>query len=669
MRLDALNQYEIMDSPPESQFDDIANLASIICRTPIATVTFLDDRRQWFKARVGMDASETPIEHAFCAHAIRQPGELLVVPDATADLRFRSNPFVIDSPKIRFYAGAPVVNEAGVAIGTVCAIDCAPRRLRVHQRAALTALARQAMTLLQGRLVRHRSEILERSESYFRHLTEYALDLITILDPDGTIRFESRSIERELGHIPEHYRGRNAFEFVHPDDLPLVMNAFLEAVRHNGNTPVIRFRFRHKDGTYRVLEGSGNNLIEDPAVRGIVFNSRDVTERLQLQEDIERSRVEKEETIGILTGGVAHDFNNILTSIQGHAELTAARVSPGSAEARYLSDIQAAAARAAGLTRQLLAFSHRVILQPRAVDIDLWLRGIEATLKSHVGAAVEVRIVTDSGAHVYIDPDQFEQVVVQIVTNASEAMPNGGCITIETASVIIDATGGDGGSNRGDGPWARLTISDQGGGIAENTLDHIFDPYFTTKTAGAHSGLGLSMCRGIVEQSGGRITARNRPGGGAAFDICLNVVEAVETRVPPLALPEWRCPGVATILFVDDEPLLREIGQITLSEAGYNVVVAEDGHSALERLSELGGAPLDVLVTDVLMPGMTGVQLAEEICRRSPRTRVLLCSGYTRDTIAFTDGLPPGVAFQPKPYSLAALLDKVGELLGSPMAA
>jgi PAS domain S-box-containing protein len=673
-RLEALSHYDLLDTARDAEFDDLAVRASQVCDTPMATVTLLDEHRQWYKSSVGVDVQETPIEHAFCARAIEDAENVMVVPNALRDERFRNNPLVTAKLGVRFYAGAPLVTPEGVPVGTICSFDRRPRRFSRVKREALRGLASETMALMER--IRWRKALeaerkisadLRVSEAYFRHLTEFSLDLISILEADGTIRFESRSIERELGHDPLHYRGRNAFEFVHPEDCPAVMTAFQEALARHGNTPTIRFRFLHADGTYRLLEGSGNNLLDDPVVHGIVFNSRDVTQRVRLQEAVECSRAEKEDMIARLTGGVAHDFNNILTAVQGLAELTEMRVPIGSPEAGYLADIQLATKRAAELTRQMLAFSRRVVLQPRVIELGEWLHALEPRLAQVLGPAVDLTVVAPGQLRLWQDPAQFEQVLLQLAANAREAMPNGGHFTLEASPVLLSghecpAHIRDGGAN-----YVRLSVIDQGSGMGEDTLARIFEPFFTTKTQGQHPGLGLCMCRGIVEQSGGNLTVQSHPGRGTIFHILLPSAGAIDEEIPP-NVPAEACVDIPTILFVDDEPMLREIGETILLEAGYRVLVAEDGPDALVRLGELGGTRLDLLVTDVIMPGMTGVQLAQEISRLRPGTRVLLCSGYTRDALAQAGGVPPGVAFLPKPYTLTVLLDKVSELLSAKVA-
>lgn len=673
-RLDALDYYGAMIADVDGQFEEIVRRAASACTRPIAAVTFLDARRQWFKAKVGFSFSETPIEHSFCAHVIRQPAAMIVVPDATKDDRFCRYPFV-ESGLLRFYAGAPIITPEGVAIGTIFVGDEECGSLSDLERELLHGFAREAMAQLEANRWRTafndeqtQFASLQTSEAYFRHLTEHALDLITILDVDGTIRFESRSIEGELGYPPEYYRGRNAFDFIHPDDREGVMSAFLRALATNDNTPVLRFRFQHRDGGYRILEGTGKNLLNDPLVRGIVFNSRDVTERVRLQDEVERERLQKEESMARLTGGVAHDFNNILTAIQGMAELAAARVPKGSSEAGFLDEIQTASRRAAALTQQLLAFSRRVVLQPRSIELQSWLSSLDARLRSNLGPGVPIRIDVEPGLSVWQDPAQLEQVLLQLAANAREAMPHGGCFCIKGTRVSLDEDMRPPHEDAEAETYVHLTVSDEGCGMDEALLGRIFDPFFTTRPE-KHPGMGLSMCRGIVEQSGGHLRVESCPGQGTAFHLYLPARDAVEEPTPT-APPAVSTPsGVPTILFVDDEPMLREIGETILMEGGYRVIVAEDGQDALVRLAELGSEPLDLLVSDVVMPGMTGVELAAEIGRLRPGARILLCSGYTRDALAASGGLPAGIAFLPKPYTLATLLGKVEELLAAPQPA
>jgi CheY-like chemotaxis protein len=357
----------------------------------------------------------------------------------------------------------------------------------------------------------------------------------------------------------------------------------------------------------------------------------------------------------------------MLTAVQGLAELAERGVPAGSDEAGCLADIQVAVRRGANLTAQLLAFSRRAVLQPRAIELSEWLRAFKPRLEGVLGPRVGFTLESRSHLRVWEDPVQFEKVLVQLATNAREAMPLGGHLTIEAFPTTLGAHECPADGREGLVRYVKLSVADNGIGMSAETMARIFDPFFTTKTDCHHPGLGLSMCRGIIEQSGGHITVRSLEGHGSVFYLFLPAAEAEEKKVvqpPPAAVARAPRTGKPTVLFVDDETPLREIGGATLRYSGFEVIVAEDGPSALARLADLGDAPLDLLVTDVIMPGMTGVQLAEEVMRRRPGTPVLLCSGYTRDALAHSGGLPEGMAFLQKPYTLSDLLNCMRQCLG-----
>jgi len=531
---------------------------------------------------------------------------------------------------------------------------------RTRSRADRAAAARGAELLL--------AELLQarQSEAYFRALTENALDLITILEADGTIRFESRSIETELGYAPEHYRGRNAFEFVHPEDLPVVAQAFQQAVATAGNTPVISFRFLHRDGSYRILEGRGNNLLADPAVHGIVFNSRDVTEQRRLSARIEEARKDKEEVIAQLTGGVAHDFNNVLTAILGFAELTAREVPSCSTAARHLSEIAEAGKRAAQLTQQLLAFSRKQVLQPRVVHFDKVLTKLAPRLRTELGAGIQLVMpsVRDISP-LRIDVEQIERVLLLLAENARDAMPAGGRLSVSCLELLLTEEELAPGSEERAGTYLQVSVADNGCGMDATTLTHIFEPFFTTKPLGKGPGLGLSTCQGIIRQSGGHLTVFSEKGRGTTVNIYLPTADgALETLPPPVCEPPPEATG--TILLVDDEPMLREIGETILTGLGFHVLVAENGKDALRQIAERPNLHIDLLLTDVVMPEMDGAELATEFQRISPGSKVLFCSGYTRDALSDRGSLSSTESFLQKPYTLEGLRRKVCAALGLP---
>jgi two-component system, cell cycle sensor histidine kinase and response regulator CckA len=505
---------------------------------------------------------------------------------------------------------------------------------------------------------------LRRSETYFRRLTESALDLITILGPDGVIRYESSSIEQVLGYKPEEYTGKNAFSFVHPEDLPRVSNAFMEALARKGNTPLLSFRFRHRDGSYRVLEGVGNNLLADPVVAAIVFNSRDVTERKRLEEQF--LQAQKVQAIGQLAAGVAHDFNNILTAILGYSDMLLMMQKPNDPQQPHAAGIKQAAIRAAALTRQLLAFGRKQVLQPVVLDLNSSIAEMDKMLRRLLGADVTlVTLPHQELGRVKADPGQIEQVILNLAVNARDAMPRGGKLTLETANVTLDAHYAGQRPEVHPGDYVMLAVSDNGTGMTPEVKARLFEPFFTTKESGKGTGLGLATCHGIIKQSGGHIAVYSELGAGTTFKVYLPRV-AAELPAATLAGASDDLPrGIETILLVDDEPMVRELGASMLGKLGYTVLTASNGRQALNLIHADRARQIHLLVTDVVMPEMGGRDLADFMRSISPDTKVIFCSGYTEDAASLQGSTGTSVTFLPKPYALATLARKVRSLLDS----
>jgi hypothetical protein len=502
-------------------------------------------------------------------------------------------------------------------------------------------------------LERQRSRLdIRRSEAYYRRLAEESLDLVTILDAKGDIRFESRSHGVELGWDPEELVGRSAFQFVHPDDLQAVIGAFTESLRTEGPTPLISFRFRHKDGSYRVLEGRGNNLLSDPAIAGIVFASRDITERIRLQEQF-----------GQLAGGIAHDFNNLLTVIVGYSSRAEAHPDAEPALKAALVEIRRAAQRAAGLTGQLLAFTGRQVLQPRFFRFDSLLEESEKGLRLLLGGKIRLEIEPHAGdSCVFADLAQLGMVLLHLSNNAREAMPGGGEVHIDSSVIrltgVLDARA----LHLTPGEYALLTIRDTGCGMPPETRAHIFEPYFSTKPRGKGTGLSLAACQGIIHQSGGEIAVTSEPGVGTEFSIYLPLVQSSDCAGGQQQTSRRKRSGGQTILFAEDEEVLRELGTSVLEDLGYRVFSAENGRAALALLDQHPEITPDLLLTDIMMPEMDGRGLAEAIRKRYPQVPILFCSGYAQDQ-SFYHGLPAGSSFLAKPYTFSALAEMLDKLL------
>jgi two-component system, cell cycle sensor histidine kinase and response regulator CckA len=383
-------------------------------------------------------------------------------------------------------------------------------------------------------------------------------------------------------------------------------------------------------------------------------------EHRQLQEQL--FHAQKMEAIGRLAGGVAHDFNNVLTAILGSAELLLLDTPRDAARREEVEIIRDAATRAQHLIRQLLAFSSRQVLQPAVVDLNVLVRDVAKMLRRLIGedVALAIESTPDLGA-VRVDPGQIEQVLVNLVVNSRDAMPDGGRLTIRTDNV--DAPAGEPGDLPA-GRYVRLEVADTGVGMDHETLGRVFEPFFTTKTPGKGTGLGLSMVYGIVRQSGGRIAAESAPGAGTTFRIYLPRVEAAvdaAPQAPPVAAPP-KATGAETVLVAEDEHMVRVLVRKVLEQAGYTVLLAASGEEALHLEARYEGT-IHLLVSDVVMPGMNGRELMRRLVLRRPAVKVLYLSGYSDDAVERHGVLDPGTAFMQKPFTPGALARRVRELL------
>ena len=511
-----------------------------------------------------------------------------------------------------------------------------------------------------GRVVERQwaHEDLRQSEAYFRSLTDNALDFVTLLQQDGTIRYESRSAHGLLGYSSEEFRGKDFYHFVHPEDIAPLTRAFRQANKNGGATPQLSFRLRHKDQTYRLMEGMGKNMLEDPVVGGIILNARDVTERKRLEERF--LQAQKVQAIGQLAGGVAHDFNNILTAIIGYADLLLRQLPQKGGSHLNAQEIKKSAGRAASLTRQLLAFSRRQVLQPRVLDLNGVVADMDKMLRRLLGDHIDlVTIAQPDLGRVKADPGQIEQVILNLAVNAGDAMPTQGNLTIETSNVILDGAYCRQRADVQPGEYVMLAITDNGCGIAPEIRGRLFEPFFTTKQVGKGTGLGLATCHGIVKQSGGNIAVYSEVGQGTSFKVYLpRVYEALDSYTKFEQTTEMK-QGTETVLFVEDDSVLRELGLLVLGGLGYRVLPAENGVQALRVLEQHKEQEIHLLVTDVVMPEMGGKELSENMRAISPKTKVLFCSGYTEDAIMRDGLLEEGIAFLQKPYTIGTFADKV----------
>jgi len=387
-----------------------------------------------------------------------------------------------------------------------------------------------------------------------------------------------------------------------------------------------------------------------------------VTEKRHLEAQLLQSQ--KVQAIGQLTAGVAHDFNNILTAIIGYGDLTIPKLSPGSAAHGNVKEMRKAALRAAALTRQLLAFSRKQILQPRVLALDTIITEMDKMLRRLLGEHIDLATISSGDAgNVKADPGQVEQVLLNLAVNARDAMPRGGTLTIETRNITLDENYAAQREEVVAGEYVMLGVSDTGTGMPPEVLARLFEPFFTTKEQGKGTGLGLATCLGIVKQSGGHIAVYSEIGKGTTFKIYLpRVNEAAEPWVQEV-VDETLPLGRETILLVEDEPMLLELGLTVLGELGYRVFIAANGRDALRVLLDHPGENFDLLLTDVVMPEMGGKELVGHLRTLSPDTKIVYCSGYAEDAIFHNGGLEPGVLFLEKPYTVAAIAQKVRDAL------
>lgn len=639
-------------------------------------------------------------------------------------------------------------------------------------------------------------ESLQRSETYYRALIENASDLISILNSDGTMRFESPSLKRILGYETEELIGNSSFEFLHPDDLEKAHHAFDEITRNPNKTIEVEVRFRHKNGHWRHFACTLTNLLDNFAIKGIVSNAFDITERKRteeaLRESEERYRIlfdnnplpmwvidsetlafqavstaainhygysyqeflamtvadilpsedvfallknlsdspdklynadlwkhvkkdgtiidveitshdlvfggrrsqlvlindvteqkwaekalrhseeqlrqsQKLESVGRLAGGIAHDFNNMLTAINGYSDLILARLPADDPLRRNVEEIKKAGERSAELTRQLLAFSRRQILQAKVLDLNKVISDTTIMLQRLIGEDIQlITSLSSDVGYIEADPGQLSQVLLNLVVNSRDAMPKGGSIVIETESIYLSEQYAGQHISVKPGNYMMLAVSDTGIGMNEETKKQIFEPFFTTKEIGKGTGLGLSTVYGIVKQSGGNIWVYSEIGKGTTFKIYLPKITQIPKTPENSSNATDIHKGSETVLLVEDEEIVRRLSREVLELCGYKVIEAENGIAAL-AVCEIYEKEIDLLMTDVVMPQMGGRELAQILMQTYPQMRVLFTSGYTDDAIVRHGIIDVGMNFIQKPFTFESLSQKVRELFDQPL--
>ncbi len=529
----------------------------------------------------------------------------------------------------------------------------------------MTLAAQLAMGYENSRLfdeVKRRAEDLERevaerrqSAERYRMVVEQASDGIAIYDQQGQIVEMNPRMLEMLGYARERFLDLNIRDLIPGEDL--INHPIPFEHLHPGTAFQKERRLIRGDGSLLQVE-IGTSCLEDGRVLAI---ARDVTERKRLEAELRQSQ--KLEAVGRLAGGVAHDFNNLLTVILGHSDLALSNLDPNDRRRRDIEDIREAGARAALLTSQMLAFSRKQVLQPKVLSVGNAVANLTKMLGRLITSNIE--IVTRHAAdtwHVKVDPGQLDQVILNLALNARDAMPLGGRVVIETRNRRIERGQIDPHSGAPAGDYVVLSVSDTGTGMDAETRSHLFEPFFTTKMPGKGTGLGLSTVYGVVRQSGGYISVVSELGRGTTVEVQLPcALDAGDTAKPqaesgPLPV------GHEVILLAEDEERVRSLASTVLAQQGYKVIEACDGQQALEMAERCAGE-IHLLFSDIMMPRMSGLELAERLRHSRPATKVLLMSGYTGDVVGQAGPLDPSIPLLQKPFTARTLAAKVRETL------
>ncbi len=508
--------------------------------------------------------------------------------------------------------------------------------------------------------------LLTDQQELFRLIGENAADMIAVVDMNGKRLFNSPSYQRVLGYSVEELESTESLEQVHPADRPFVKEAAEEA-RRTGVGRKIEYRFRHKDGTWRILESTASvirNSRGEP--EKLVIVNRDISERKQAEKMLrenQRHQSQKMEAVGRLSSGIAHDFNNLLGIIIGYCEILEEGIGVNDPLRKSVKQVKKAGERSAALTRQLLAFSRQQMLEPKLLDLNSIVGDMEVMLRRLIGSNIELVCTRDPKlGRVKADQGQIEQVIMNLAANSRDAMPDGGKFMIETANVELDESFALHAPEVRPGAYVQLAVSDTGSGMSVETQARIFEPFFTTKELGRGTGLGLATVYGVVKQSHGYVWVDSELAKGTTFRVYLPRFEgAIEapslTERPPQS---WE--AGETILLVEDEESLRGLIHDLLLQNGFSVLQANHGAEGLEIAKQHRG-PIHLVLTDVMMPVMTGPKLAEALSVVRPESKVLYMSGYADFNGPQSALIRSGAPILEKPFTRASLIGKVRDVL------
>jgi PAS domain S-box-containing protein len=597
---------------------------------------------------------------AFCAMCGYSPDDLLamesvvelVVPDQRALLRDRM---------VRRLAGEPVLSHYET---TMLHRDGRHVPVEVSAR-AWTRESGGPVSLIIVRDVTARDETdraLRASELRFRRLVDDADDVIFTIDSDGYFTFVNATASRLMGFSDGELIGRHFLELIRSDYRDDALAFYERQLASRMPTTSFEFPAMTREGREIWFNQKVQLITDGDRIVTIQAIARDITEQRRLETQLRQAQ--KMEAVGRLAGGVAHDFNNLMTIVLGCVDLAESSVCDEATVLGELVQIREAALRASALTQQLLGFSRRQMARPRPLSVLPLLVSLEGMLRRLIGEDIAIRFVDDghAGAVVRADPAQLEQVVLNLVVNARDAMPDGGELRLAVECVMLDEAYCRTHPGARPGEYVRLEVSDTGTGMSDDVRTRVFEPFFTTKAPGSGSGLGLSTVYGIVKQNEGYISIESSPGEGTTVHVLLPrlAIDAPTTEAQPIA-PPVPMRGSETILVVEDEARVAALARRTLERAGYRVIVESSGEDALRAVE--AGQPFDLVVSDLILSGMDGVELSRRMTTLRPGLRMLLVSGYHDRSV---DLERTGIPFLAKPYRPADLCTKVRTVLDSP---
>lgn len=531
---------------------------------------------------------------------------------------------------------------------------------RVQERTMELAKTNEA---LQSKIIEHKNteEALRKSAERFRSIVEWNFDAIHLLDTEGRFTYSSSSVERITGYKPDDITGKHFNYFIAKTDIPKASKAFYD-MRNGKIMVMVELEAKKKDGTPFTIEANGSPIFKDGQITDIQVVYRDITEKKMLAEQLRQSQ--KMEAIGQLAGGIAHDFNNILTAIIGYGSLLLKKNPNDNLIKEYAGEIITSSNRAAALTRDLLTFSRKHTINPQPALLSELIKTVVRLLARVLGEHIELKVkIADENLIVKMDVPQLEHVFLNLATNARDAMPKGGKLTIDVSQVNLDKEF-IGAHHYGiKGQYALITFTDTGIGMDKNIQSRIFEPFFTTKSVGKGTGLGLSMVYGAIKQHKGYINVYSEPRHGTVFKIYLPLSEDV-TLDKKMELAEVAAPkgNGETILLAEDNPDTRKTIKAVLEEYNYKVIEAVDGGEAINKFMEKKDK-IDLLILDTIMPKVSGKQVYEGIKNIDPTIKAIFISGYTADMIKAEDLLETGFELLSKPIMPDKLLIKIREVL------